>query len=131
MTGWSNQQVGVKSAAGAQSVRAAPLSPSGLTVVCPPGLDGGVRAAHCPAALLLKCADELTSSRQIRTCYLKSTLHSPINLTGETVSLKVERIIKKGSHASVCFMHTWLSGWLVFIPVCCVIKAHRGAIGDL
>lgn len=36
-------------------------------------------SVHCPAAPLLKCADELTPSRHIRTCYLKCSpiKHSP------------------------------------------------------
>lgn len=37
------------------------------------------QSVHCPAAALLKCADELTPSRQIRTCYLKSGPRSLIN----------------------------------------------------
>lgn len=42
---------------------------------------------HCPAAPLLKCADELTPSRQIRTCYLKSGLRSLINRSASLSAL--------------------------------------------
>lgn len=75
--------------ASAPCLRPSPAA-SLLTVSqCPRFLDGGVRCSIVTRPpSLLKCADELTRSRQIRTCYLKSGgLGALINLRGPTVAL--------------------------------------------
>lgn len=80
----THQQVSVKSAAGQSGevffLRLRPSLPVCLLTVgqCLRFIRR-CEALHCPAAPLLKCADELTPSRQIRTCYLKSGLRSLIN----------------------------------------------------
>lgn len=90
----SHQQVRVKSAAGSRARCLLPclLSPSlsaRLRIDSRPVSTFRRRceSLHCPAAPLLKCADELTPSRQIRTCYLKSGLRSLINRSASPSAL--------------------------------------------
>lgn len=104
----SHQQVSVKSAPGSRQSRCLqlfPLSPSfsGRLLIDSQSISTffGRRceSLHCPAApTLLKCADELTRSRQIRTCYLKSAgLGTLINLRGPSVGFMLLHNVLKCS----------------------------------
>lgn len=137
---WENchQQVRVKSAAGSRPrcLRLCPLSPSlsGSPLIDSQSMSTFFRRRcellHChrpppsPLALsLLKCADELTLSRQIRTSYLKSGgLGALINLRGPSAALCccIMRW-KKCSYqdereAALRSMNTCLASCSVFIP---------------
>lgn len=126
----SHQQVRVKSAAGSRPrcLRLCPLSPSlsGSLLIDSQSMSTFFRRRcdllHChrDPPSLLKCADELTRSRQIRTCYLKSgDLGALINLRGPSMALcccimrwkKCSYKPERGA-AALC-MNTCLAGWLL------------------
>lgn len=131
---WENchQQVRVKSAAGSRPrcLRLCPLSPShsgsllidsqSMSTFLDRGVSCSIVNASPPPPSLLKCADELTRSRQIRTCYLKSGgLGALINLRGPSVALCCCIMHwKKCSYqdereADLRSMNTCLAGWLL------------------
>lgn len=79
---------------------------------------------HLPPPLL-KCADELTRSRQIRTCYLKSggppRAHKPARPLGGFMLLHnaLKEVLRARRKRGCRALHEYLSGWarcLVFIP---------------
>lgn len=87
---------------------------------CPRFLDGGVTCSIVTATppSLLKCADELTRSRQIRTCYLKSGgLGALINLRGPSMALcccimRWKEMLLQTRKRSCRALHEYLSVWL-------------------
>lgn len=130
----SHQQVRVKSAAGSRPrcLRLCPLSPSlcGSLLIDSQSmstffLDGGVRCSIVtatspapPPPPLLKCADELTRSRQIRTCYLKSggppRAHKPARPLGGFMLLHnaLKEVLRARRKRGCRALHEYLSGWL-------------------
>lgn len=124
----SHQQVRVKSAAGSRPrcLRLCPLSPSlsGSLLIDSQSMSTFFRRRcdllHChrDPPSLLKCADELTRSRQIRTCYLKSGgLGALINLRGPSMALcccimRWKEMLLQTRKRSCRALHEYLSVWL-------------------